>query len=87
MRTLTSNDIYLAALHAEAKRLVKLEIGTIDVQFADRAMGANLLVALQEHPKPGKAYVIKLVTETGITHTFDVEPLQDFVFRVTLKKG
>ncbi|MEI7511980.1 MAG: hypothetical protein WCK01_00790 [Candidatus Uhrbacteria bacterium] len=85
-RTVSVHDIYLALLHAEAKRLEKLELEVLDIQFEDRELGANLLLALQTYPKPGKVYVVKLPSDSGVTQPFEVEPLPNYVFRVSLKK-
>lgn len=86
MRTLSLNDVYLHALYAEARFIAKLEVGTVNVKFADDNMGANLLVALQGHPKPHDAYLIKLPTESGVTQSFEVVLMPNYVFRVTLLK-
>lgn len=86
MRTLSLNDVYLHALYAEARLLAKLEFGTYNVRFTDDKMGANLLVALQEHPKPNDAYLITLPTESGGSQSFEVVLMPNYVFRVTFKK-
>ncbi len=86
MRTLSPNDVYLNALYTEALKAAKSPVGSANVQFKDRTMGQNVLVALQDHPKPGKTYLITLPTESGVTQPFEVEPLPNYVFRVTLKK-
>jgi hypothetical protein len=86
MRTLSLSDVYINALYVEAMRSAKTKIGTHNVRFDDRAQASILLMALRNHPKPGKAYLVTLQTESGITQSFEVEPLENDVFRVTFKK-
>ncbi len=84
--TISVHDTYLAMLQEEViKRLVKYDDEMIDIGFEDRAYAGDLLRALQAYPKPGKAYLIKLPATSNFK-SFEVEPLANDVFRITLKK-
>ncbi len=87
MRTLSRNGVYLNALYAAARDAAKPEVGTASVQFSDRTLGPDMLVALQDYPKPDKAYLVTLETESGGTQSFEVVPMPNYVFRVTFKKS
>lgn len=85
MRMLTPISSVLAGLHEEARLAKRTNMNKVDVQVSNETLGAGLLLGLQDYPKPGKAYLITLPTESGTTIQFEVEPREGYIFRVTFK--